>query len=208
VASRMLFWEGATINNAGVDLVAGGYGTDRGLGEPDAPPYDQPAEVFGFSGGASVLRAAAVHDVGGMPAEFFLYYEDTDLSWRLRLAGWRIWYEPQSLVWHRHGASSDLSSDLFAFHTERNRLLMLFRCAPLRFALTQVVRFGITTVSLQTRRTLGQNVGDARVFGLGLRLRVLRSVLGHLPRALRVRKTAGGYGRLARRAAVQDWLPR
>ena len=54
--------------------------------------------MFGFSGGAAMLRIDAVRAVGGFPRRFFLYYEDTDLSWRLRLAGWTIRYEPGAVV--------------------------------------------------------------------------------------------------------------
>ncbi|HET9141220.1 glycosyltransferase family 2 protein [Actinophytocola sp.] len=66
VTSRLLLADG-TLNNAGVVLRADGYGADRALGEPDGPPYDRPAEVFGFSGGAALLRIAAVRAVGGFP---------------------------------------------------------------------------------------------------------------------------------------------
>ena len=119
-----------TVNNAGVVLLDTAYGADRGLGEPDDGRFAQPVEVFGFSGGAAVLRTLAVRAVGGFASDWFMYYEDTDLSWRLRLAGWRIVYEPGAVVRHRHAASSDPASSFFAFHNERNRLLMLLRDAP------------------------------------------------------------------------------
>ena len=89
--------------------------------------------VFGFSGGACLLRRSAVEAIGGIAPEFFMYYEDADLSWRMRLAGYTIRYEPAATVRHRHGASSDLRSESFAYFTERNRLLMLLRCAPFGF---------------------------------------------------------------------------
>jgi GT2 family glycosyltransferase len=210
VAARMLLWTDedspATINNAGVELVAGGYGTDRGLGERDGPAFDTPREVFGFSGGAAVLRAEAVRAVGGMPADFFLYYEDTDLSWRLRLSGWQIWYEPGAVVRHRHAASSDVRSDLFAFYTERNRLLMLLRCAPATTAGAELCRFVVTTISLQIRRLAGQQVRPARVFNFGLRLRVIVGVLGQLPAALRARRRIDQHKTVPRRTVADRWL--
>ena len=95
VTSKLLLAGTAgTVNNAGVVLLDTGYGADRGLGEPDDGRFDQAVEVFGFSGGAAVLRTLAVRAVGGFASDWFMYYEDTDLSWRLRLAGWRIVYEP------------------------------------------------------------------------------------------------------------------
>lgn len=207
VTARMRTWADPTrVNNAGVVLLRGGYGADRGLDQADGPPFDVPAEVFGFSGGAAVLRTDAIRAVGGMPAEFFLYYEDTDLAWRLRLAGWRIWYEPAATVRHRHAATSDTTSDLFAFYTERNRLLMLLRCAPAAFALRQLGRFGVTTASLVARRLVRQRVPPAAVFRTGLRLRVLVAVLRMAPRTVRQRVAIGRLAVVPRAAVVDRWI--
>jgi GT2 family glycosyltransferase len=122
------------INNAGSALFAGGFGGDRGFLERDRGQYDEPTEVFAWCGGAVLLRREYLDAVGGFDERFFLYYEDTDLSWRGRLQGWRYVYEPRSLVRHRHAQSSGVGSKIFRFHTERNRLLMLAKCAPLRVA--------------------------------------------------------------------------
>jgi GT2 family glycosyltransferase len=213
VTARMLLWRHdaespGMINNAGVNLVSGGYGADRGLHQPDAPPFDEPVEVFGFSGGAAVLRTCAVQAVGGMPAQFFLYYEDTDLSWRLRLAGWRIRYEASARVYHRHGATSSLQSDLFAYYNERNRLLMLLRCAPAAFAIRQAARFCATTVSLQLRRLVGQPVPNQPTFRLSVRLRVLRGVLRLAPWALVTRREIARRSTIARSTLANDWMGR
>ena len=70
--------------------------------------------------------------VGWFDDDFFLYYEDTDLSWRLRAAGWAIRYEPTAVVRHVHSASSVEWSPTFVFHTDRNRLLMLVKDATRR----------------------------------------------------------------------------
>jgi GT2 family glycosyltransferase len=207
VTAKMLLWdEPDRLNNAGVVLVKGGYGADRGLGAPDGPPFDTPAEVFGFSGGAAVLRTHAVTMVGGFPAEFFLYYEDTDLAWRLRLAGWRVWYEPAAIVTHRHAASTDRRSTSFAFYNERNRLLMLLRCAPAGFAMRQVLRFGATTASLAVRRLAGQRVPPDPVFEVRLRLRVLAALARMSPWALRQRYAIGRAALNTRAAVVVAWV--
>jgi GT2 family glycosyltransferase len=192
------------INNAGVLLRRDGYGADRGLGEPDGPPYDAPAEVFGFSGGAALLRTEAVRAAGGFPAPYFLYYEDTDTSWRLRLAGGRIGYVPDAVVRHVHAASADRASASFSFHNERNRLLTLTRCAPAGVAVQQVARFPLTTASLAGKRALGRPVPPAPHFRPGLRLRVLASYARLLPWALRERRRIGRLGG-DRRAAWSRW---
>ncbi len=123
------------INNVGSNLYAGGFGGDRGFLERDRGQYEEPAEVFAWCGGAVLLRREYLDSVGVFDERFFLYYEDTDLSWRGRLQGWRYVYEPRSVVRHRHAQSSGVGSKIFRFHTERNRLLMLAKCAPARVAI-------------------------------------------------------------------------
>ena len=206
VAAKMLLWDQpGCVNNAGVDLVRGGYGADRGLGRPSAS-YAEAEEVFGFSGGAAVLRTDAVREAGGMPARFFLYYEDTDLSWRLRLAGRQIWYEPGAVVLHRHAASAGLRSAAFAFYSERNRLLMLLRCAPSGFALAQLARFALTTASLLARRLSGQLLAADPVFRFGVRARVLAAVLRMAPWALRERREIGRRAARRRSGIGDRWI--
>ena len=214
VAARMTLWSQGSgagierINNAGVILVAGGYAADRGLGAADDGRYSEPATVFGFSGGATVLRTDAVRAAGGVPARYFLYYEDVDLAWRLRLRNGEVRYEPSARVRHRHGASSDLGSEMFAFYTERNRLLTLLRCAPLGFALGQVARFTETSVSLAGRRLLGQDIAAHAVFRTALRLRVLGAVIALAPWALAGRRRIGRSATVRRSDVLRGWIGR
>lgn len=122
------------INNVGSNLYAGGFGGDRGFKERDRGQYEEPAEVFAWCGGAVLLRQSYLDEVGLFDERLFLYYEDTDLSWRGRLQGWRYVYTPLAKVRHRHAQSSGVGSPVFRFHTERNRLLMLAKVAPARLA--------------------------------------------------------------------------
>lgn len=123
------------INNVGSSLFRGGYGGDRGFLEPDYGQFQQPAEVFAWCGGAVLLKRSYLDKVGLFDERLFLYYEDTDLSWRGRLQSWRYLYEPSSVVRHRHAQSSGVGSQAFRFYTERNRLLVLAKNAPARSAI-------------------------------------------------------------------------
>ena len=122
------------INNVGSNLFAGGFGGDRGFLEVDEGQYEDPVDVFAWCGGAVLLERAYLDDIGTFDERFFLYYEDTDLSWRGQLRGWRYVYAPGAVVRHRHAASSGVGSAMFRFSTERNRLLMLAKNAPWRLA--------------------------------------------------------------------------
>jgi len=174
------------VNNAGSIVLTAGYGADRGFQEVDAGQYDTAEEVFALCGCAVALRTEAGRAVGWFDEDFFLYYEDTDLSWRLRAAGWAIRYEPCAVVRHVHAASSVEWSPTFVFHTDRNRLLMLVKNAPARRALFEVGRYPLTTgsMALRTVRTALRARTRPAVRPTLLRLRVLASFLRLLPAAL------------------------
>lgn len=143
--------EGATpvIQNAGTLILRDGSGRDRGalvrgtevFQEDDRGQYDRREEVFAGCGAALLLRRAMLEDVGLFDEDFFMYYEDMDLSWRARRRGWKILYVPEAVVRHFHCGSSVEWSPLFTFHVERNRLLMLAKNAPLRLAAAEHLRY-------------------------------------------------------------------
>jgi GT2 family glycosyltransferase len=187
------------ISSAGVALTADGYGTD--LREPTET-------TFGFCGGSVLLRRGALAEAGGVPGGFFCYYEDTDTAWRLRLAGWRILLVPAARATHRLGASSRPGSWRFHRWNERNRLLTLLRCAPLRIALAQVLRFLAITLALPVRRLRGVEVPDALNYAVGLRLLVFAEVLARLPGCLGARFAIGRRGGVARSVVWRTWAGR
>ncbi len=82
---------------------------DRGHGEIDRGQYDEPSECFGPSGAAALYRREALTSVGPeiFDEDLFAYFEDVDLAWRLRRAGWRHLYEPRATAQHtRRGADA------------------------------------------------------------------------------------------------------
>jgi GT2 family glycosyltransferase len=119
------------VNNTGTILLDHGASADRGYLEVDAGQYDEPGEVFGWSGAAVLLSRRYLDDAGGFDERFFLYYEDTDLSWRGRLLGWTYRYVPASVVRHAHSTTTGSSHSALVRHlAERNRLLALVKNAP------------------------------------------------------------------------------
>jgi GT2 family glycosyltransferase len=190
VTSKVVFADDGRINNAGVVVRTDGFGYDRGFGAADDGTYDTAVDVFAVSGTACALRMTALRDVGLLDGSLFLYYEDTDLSWRLQLAGWRLRYEPRAVVRHLHAASSGVGSPSFAFYNERNRLLMLAKNAPLPLFAAQLARFVATTVLLPVRRASGVDIPAAPQFTVRLRLKVLSSLMSRLPAALSDRRRA------------------
>ena len=93
------------IDSAGDGYDPGGFAFKRGRGQPIGPEYQQPAFVDAASGSSAFLRRSALLRTGLLPESFGAYFEDVDLSLRLNAAGYRIRYEPASIVWHQVGAS-------------------------------------------------------------------------------------------------------
>ena len=75
------------VNNAGNELLPSWHGRDRGFLEADGDPYRVPATVDAWCGGAVLLRADYLRDVGLFDERFFMYYEDLELSVRGHGAG-------------------------------------------------------------------------------------------------------------------------
>ena len=203
VGSPLVGPDGA-VQSLGVRLTEQGYGADV---------TDDRVPVFGFCGGAVLLRTAAVRAAGGVPASFFCYYEDTDTAWRLRLAGWDVLRPTKVPVVHLHGASSGLGSWRFHRWNERNRLVMLLRCAPGRVARRELTRFAAITALLPFRRLRDRRAGkrtvpDAPNFSVRLRLLVLAEVLLRTPAALIARLRIGRQATISRQAIWRAWSGR
>jgi GT2 family glycosyltransferase len=188
--SSVLCTPDGRVQSIGVRLTADGHGADV-----------QEGDVFGFCGGAALLRTDRLRAIGGVPAEFFCYYEDTDTAWRLRLGGHRLAAVPTARATHLHGASTRPGSARFHRWNERNRLLMLLRCAPADVAAREFARFAAITLALPLRRTAPK----AANFRVALRLRVLAEVVARLPATLRARRRIGRIAAIPRRTIWRQW---
>lgn len=190
------------IQNAGLLLLSDGSGGDRGTGEEDRGQFDQPQEVFGACGAAMLLRRSALDEAGLFDESFWMYYEDLDLSWRLRLAGWRIHYEPRAVVEHEHAASSGEWSERFTFLVDRNRLF-----AVLKNGAPRLVARSFSTLLL---RALGSAAVQQPAPNRGLRRArthgpVARSFAAHLPEMLAKRRFIRSRRKIAD-AEIERWM--
>jgi GT2 family glycosyltransferase len=166
------------INNVGTVLAGDGYGADRGYLERDHGQYETPESVFAWSGGAVLLTASYLADVGLFDEQLFLYYEDVDLSWRGRERGWRYRYVPESVVRHVHSASTVEGSPRFDYYNERNRLLTLTRHSDRRTVAKALARYLLITGSY-VRRDVVSPLLRGQVPRLQAPLRRLRALGGY-----------------------------
>lgn len=129
------------INSTGNVVDACGNGYDRSWLAPAKQEHDSP-EVFGICGGACAISARAWRQLNGMRQDLFMYYEDTDFSYRLRRTGYRVQYVRQAQARHAHAASSDSASEAFTTWNTRNRLRVATRYAPASVAARALVNTG------------------------------------------------------------------
>ncbi len=106
IASLVLQWANPDkIDSAGDGYDPGGYAYSRGRGEWLSERWLTGSEVFSAAGSAAFFRRDALRNVSGFPEDFIAYFDDIEVGFKLRQAGYTCWYEPQSRVLH-HGSAS------------------------------------------------------------------------------------------------------
>lgn len=94
--------------------------------EIDEKQYDSIEEVFWSSGTAFLVRKTAFEDVGKFDEMFFAHMEEIDLCWRFHLAGYTVYAEPKSVIYHKNAVSLPMHSEQKYYLNHRNSLIMLF----------------------------------------------------------------------------------
>lgn len=128
VASRILDWNGERIDFVGGLTSFIGHSWQRDFGEPAAAhEYEERPLLFACGGSMLISREAYV-DAGGFDRDFFAYFEDVDLGWRLSLLGYRTVLAPLAVTYHRlHGTAGRIAFAQRLRLYERNALAMLYK---------------------------------------------------------------------------------
>jgi GT2 family glycosyltransferase len=123
---KILTYDGSAINTCGNINHFTGLSFTRGLGE-DPESYSKEEYVSGFSGCCFAMRKEDYLSLGGFDENFFLYNEDSDLSWRSHLKGYKILFVPSSVIQHDYRLSV---SPKKIYYLEVGRYMMLRKCIP------------------------------------------------------------------------------
>jgi len=102
----------------------------RGRREYDLKKYDAQTDIFAVSGAASLYRIKALQQVGLFDEDFFAYYEDMDLGFRLQLGGWKAAFVPSSIVYHQIGMTSARIKGFTTRQTMKNLPLLWIKNVP------------------------------------------------------------------------------
>jgi GT2 family glycosyltransferase len=117
----MQYIERDKIDCAGLSFDKFGLVVNVGRHEKDHGQYDKLHEIWGCCGGALIGWRQRLIEVGLFDNAFFMYYEDVDLSWRLRLSGYKLLLAPSSIVFHMGQVTSKkVPSGFIVFHSTKN----------------------------------------------------------------------------------------
>lgn len=127
--SKLLMADRRHFDSAGDILSSNGLLYQRGRLEEDIGQYDTPEEIFSARGAAMLIRRKTFEEVKGFDTKFFIIYEDVDLSWRIRLRGYKIVFIPTSVVYHMGSATSSRKTlrNFLTFHRQKNRLILVLK---------------------------------------------------------------------------------
>jgi GT2 family glycosyltransferase/glycosyltransferase involved in cell wall biosynthesis len=139
------FYQKTKIDTTGVLTAFEFSAVNRGHGEEDKGQFEKTEIVFGPSASASLYTRTALELVDLSQGEYFdqdyfAYYEDVDLAWRMHLVGFQTIYTPQALVFHVHSATGINYSAFKAFHIHRNHYFNILKNAPF-FTLLKISLF-------------------------------------------------------------------
>lgn len=118
------------IDGTGDQYNIGGIAWRRQHNEPMNKAVSVMDEVFGACGASAFYPRDAFLGVGGFDESFFSYLEDVDLSFRLRLQGYRCMYVPDARVLHVGSASLGRESEFAIYHSLRNMVWVYFKNMP------------------------------------------------------------------------------
>jgi len=122
--SKILFFDNKRINTIGNLIHYLGYSFCGGYGKVDYEINSNVKEITSASGCCMLIKIPIFDRVGFLDEKMFMYYEDTDFSWRARLMGSKIGLVPNSIVYHKYKFSKNKNKFYFL---ERNRLISILK---------------------------------------------------------------------------------
>lgn len=140
----MIRSETKLIDSTGEFYTTWGLPGPRNRNEPIANAPKKPGEVFGATGGGVLYRTKMLKEIGLFDEDFFMYYEDVDISFRAQLFGWHVRYTPHAIAYHKVGASSKKVPGLAVYNTFKNLPLVFIKNMPGRLFWSIGIRFFMT----------------------------------------------------------------
>lgn len=161
------------VQNAGNVVFKNGQSRDRGavvkmststiseFYDFNSDYYDRNVSLTAACAASILIKREAISDSGMLfDANYFMYYEDIDLSLRIKRMGWIIRFEPGSIVYHKHKASTKKQGDIFfSSMVAKNHLLLLIKHFPYRIWMAKLFNFSLKMISIVLIMKLFKHIG-------------------------------------------------
>lgn len=142
--------KGNVIDTVGHVVFRNRLAENYGEGYPAGDCFNEPGRVFGTCGAAGLYSREMLEDVAVegeiFDEDFFAFWEDLDLDWRANLRGWKCFYEPKAVAYHRRGGGGYRKSPLVEYHNYKNRYLMIMKNDTARYLLYNLPGIIVTEV--------------------------------------------------------------
>lgn len=127
-------------------------GVHAGVDEVDTGQFDKPMEITFATGCCILIKRQVFKKIGLLDEKYFLYLEDMDFCYRAQKAGFKILFDPQSILWHKNASAAGGSgSVLQEYYFTRNRLLFAFKHASIKMK-AAVLRQAFRNIANPIRR--------------------------------------------------------
>lgn len=127
VGSKLIYPNGRLQEAGGIVWNDGDPGNFGNLDKADMPEYNYIKEVDYVSGASFIIRKSIWEKIGGFDERFIpSYFEDTDLAFHLRKEGYKVMYQPKSIVFHYEGISNgkNIKSGIKKFQVKNKEIFI------------------------------------------------------------------------------------
>ncbi|WP_169808425.1 glycosyltransferase family 2 protein [Clostridium ljungdahlii] len=137
-------------------------GIHYGAKQIDKGQYDQEKEIDFMTGCCMLIKREVFDKTGFLSEDYFMYLEDVDFCVKVKDAGYKIWYNPKAIIYHKVGFSSGGEESAFSIKwSTRNRLLFMKkyknRVNKLSFALTNILFYVTRCIRYIQYKVRGQD---------------------------------------------------
>lgn len=131
VCPKMLnYFDRNLIDDAGDIVTKKKFPNMRGRGETDIGQYDKPEFVFGACAGAATYKREVFENIGFFDEDYFAFLEDIDFNFRLQYSGYKCYYHPDAVCYHKRGATISANKPFHIFLLERNIVALRIKNFP------------------------------------------------------------------------------
>lgn len=148
------FFQKGTIEYAGYNSVNIFTGRNAMVGcrEKDDGQYDSMGITNYAHGGGMMVPRKIIDEVGALPEQFFIYYEEFDWCDQIKRKGYSVYYQPKSLIYHKESMTTGKESPFKTFYHTKNRILYMRRNVPLPSFIVFLLYFSFFTIPKNTSK--------------------------------------------------------